>query len=62
MPLIQLSMLEGRTNEQKIRLIKELTRITCEICSCKPEAVVVILHDVPKENWGTAGKSKAESQ
>jgi len=55
-------MLEGRTNEQKIRLIKELTKTTCEICGCKPEAVVVILHDVPKENWGTAGKSKAEAQ
>lgn len=28
---------------------------------CPPEAVIVVIDDIPKENWGEAGKQASKS-
>jgi 4-oxalocrotonate tautomerase len=55
MPVVIVEMLEGRTTEQKEKLIKGITRAFEEI-GTKAEGLYIILHDVPKTNWGTKGE------
>ncbi|MBU1617561.1 MAG: tautomerase family protein [Candidatus Margulisbacteria bacterium] len=56
MPIVRVEMWAGRDKETKARLIDELTNKVCEITKCPPEAVIVVIEDIPKENWGQNGK------
>jgi 4-oxalocrotonate tautomerase len=49
-------MFEGRTVEQKRKFVAEVTRVTCETLGCSPGSVDIIITDVKKEDWATAGK------
>jgi 4-oxalocrotonate tautomerase len=55
MPVIQITMSEGRTLEQKRELVKVLTKETARILSSKEENMRVLIYEVSKENWGNAG-------
>jgi len=55
MPLIRVEMFEGRTPEQKAELARALTEATVKTLGCSPEAVDVMMFDVPKAHWATAG-------
>jgi 4-oxalocrotonate tautomerase len=59
MPVISIKMLEGRSEQQKRQLIKLITENICCTCSCPPDAVTIIIEDVKKQNWGSAGSPKA---
>jgi 4-oxalocrotonate tautomerase len=59
MPLVQIYMYEGRTKELKTKLIEEVTRAVVDALGVKPEAVEVILIDVPRQHWARAGKPAA---
>ncbi len=56
MPIINIQLFEGRTLEQKRELVKAITEATCKTLKCTPGAVNILIQDVKKENWGTAGK------
>jgi len=56
MPIVQISMWAGRTEEQKKKMIEGVTKAVCEAIDCKPENVTIILYDVEKKNWGKSGK------
>ena len=55
MPVIQVTMSQGRTVEQKRELVKVLTRETARILKTKEDAVRILVYEVSKENWGNAG-------
>jgi 4-oxalocrotonate tautomerase len=55
MPFVIVEMWEGRTTDQKSRLVKAITDAMVEHADCKPDHLHVVIHDVPKENWGRAG-------
>jgi 4-oxalocrotonate tautomerase len=55
-PVVIVEMWEGRTVEQKRGLVKAITAAMVEHCGSKPEALHVIIHDVPRESWGRNGK------
>jgi 4-oxalocrotonate tautomerase len=59
MPLVQVSLIEGRPADLKERLIAELTDAVVRVLEAPPEAVRVILNEVPAAHWGVAGVSKA---
>jgi len=42
-------------NKRKAELIKKVTEVFVEM-GIPAEAVTVIINDLPKENWGTAGE------
>ncbi|MBC7188981.1 tautomerase family protein [Candidatus Aerophobetes bacterium] len=42
-------------SERKAQVIKKITEVFVEMGIPK-EAVTVIINDLPKENWGTAGE------
>lgn len=56
MPLIQVLMYPGRTKEQKDEYAKAITDAAVSILKTKPEHVIVVFDENPKENWFQAGK------
>ncbi len=60
MPTYHIEMMEGRTIEQKKKLVQEITRVTVEVLGRSPEAVDILITDVKRENWATGGKLWSE--
>ena len=56
MPVIIVKMLEGRSVEQKRRLVKALTEVVSKYTGASENQVDVIIEDYPRENWAKAGK------
>ncbi len=56
MPTINVQLFEGRTPEQKRAFVKAVTEATCTTLGCEPTAVDIILNEIRRENWSTAGK------
>jgi 4-oxalocrotonate tautomerase len=61
MPVVIVEMWEGRTSEQKEKLIRGITKAFEEI-GTKAEAVEIVLHDIPKINWGLGGQQASKLQ
>lgn len=59
MPVVIVEMWEGRTEEQKERLIEGIARTFGDI-GVKPEWLNIIIHDVPKSNWGVGDKQASK--
>jgi len=59
MPVVIVEMWEGRTPEQKEKLIRGITKPFEEI-GTKAEAVEIVLHDIPKINWGLRGQQASK--
>ena len=57
MPLITVSMYPGRSQEQKRLFAEKITNSAVEILNTKPEHVIVIFDENPKDNWYLAGKN-----
>jgi len=55
MPIVQISMIAGRTPEKKEKLIKKVTEAIVEALEIPADRVHIILHDIPKENIGDGG-------
>lgn len=56
MPVVTVEMLKGRTVEQKRNLAKEITNVLVNVLRIKPEVISVIIREMDKENWATAGQ------
>ena len=56
MPTYRVEMMEGRTLEQKKKLVEAITRVSVEILGGTPDAVDILITDVKRENWATGGK------
>ncbi len=56
MPVIQVNMMEGRTDEQKENLIHELTEACGRALDAPAENVRVLINELPKKHFGIAGK------
>ncbi|MFZ7945864.1 MULTISPECIES: 2-hydroxymuconate tautomerase [Bacillaceae] len=61
MPIIQVHMLEGRSVELKEQLISEITAAVSRTLGNSPETIRVLLHDMPHENWGVAGRQMSNN-
>jgi 4-oxalocrotonate tautomerase len=59
MPIVIVEMWQGRTEEQKEKLIKGVTKAFEDI-GVPPEKLQVIIHDVPKCNWGVSGEQASK--
>lgn len=60
MPVVIVEMWEGRSVELKEKLIKGITKAFEEI-GTKPESLSIIMHEVPKTNWGLAGQQASKT-
>lgn len=57
MPIAHLYILEGRDEEKKERLIAEVTEAIHRAIDAPPEAVRVIITEMPKGHFGIGGQS-----
>jgi len=55
MPIINIDLWAGRSPEVKEKLIQQVTKSVIETVGCPPETVIVVIRDIPKENWGQSG-------
>ena len=60
MPTYHVEMMEGRTIEQKKKLVEAITQATVDILGGTPDAVDIIITDIKRENWATGGKLWSE--
>ncbi len=58
MPIIQVHVIEGRTDEQLSTLMERLTVAAAESLDVKKEQVRVLIQEVPNKHWGIGGKPK----
>ncbi|MBI5078797.1 2-hydroxymuconate tautomerase family protein [Candidatus Saganbacteria bacterium] len=56
MPIVRIEMWAGRDRETKKKLIQNVTKTVSETIKCPPEAVITVIEDIPKENWGMGGE------
>ncbi|AXF57216.1 2-hydroxymuconate tautomerase [Salicibibacter kimchii] len=57
MPFIQINVLEGRSSEQKERMIREVTDLASDVLEAPTENVRVMINEMAPEHWGIAGES-----
>jgi 4-oxalocrotonate tautomerase len=60
MPTYHVEMMEGRTIEQKKKLVEAITRVSVEILGGQPDSVDILITDIKRENWATGGKLWSE--
>jgi 4-oxalocrotonate tautomerase len=60
MPIVQIDMLEGRTDDQKRTLVRMVTEAICEALEAKPETVRIIVRDMRREHYSVGGVLASE--
>ncbi len=60
MPTYHIELFEGRSVEEKRKLVEAVTRVTTEVLGSSPESVDIVITDVKRENWATGGKLWSE--
>jgi len=56
MAVVIVEMWQGRTVEQKRKLVEAITTAMKEHCGADTEHLHVIIHEVSRDNWGRNGK------
>jgi len=60
MPIVQISMVEGRSPEQLRNLIREVTNSVASTLEAPIDTIKVIVSEVPPTHWGSAGHTIAD--
>jgi 4-oxalocrotonate tautomerase len=60
MPLIMVHLIEGRDQEPKRALIRELAHAAVRTLDVPLASVRVVLNEVPPEHWAIGDESKAD--
>lgn len=60
MPLVTVQLLEGRTHAQKKAMVEKVTEAIVETTNAAPENVTIIIEDMPKTHFATAGVLASE--
>jgi 4-oxalocrotonate tautomerase len=59
MPVINVKMAAGRSQETKQELVAALTREAAGILEIKPEWITIIIDEYPRDNWASGGELHA---
>lgn len=62
MPFVQVTMLKGRTVEQKRKVAERITQVMVEDAKAAKEAVVVTFIEVTREDYASAGVLLADKK
>ncbi len=62
MPIIHVHMFEGKTIDQKRKLVVAMTEAVVKSLDTKPESVRILLHDIPRHNLAVAGVLASEKK
>ena len=59
MPVVIVEMWPGRDEGERDKLIKGITKAFADI-GVKSERLTIIIHEVPKSNWGIRGEQASK--
>lgn len=62
MLLLKVTMLEGRTTEQRATLIRRLTEAAARHFDYPSSEIRVVIYEVAREAWGSGGQTIAERE
>jgi 4-oxalocrotonate tautomerase len=62
MPLVQITMLQGRTVDQKRKIAQRITDVMVEDAGARREAITVTFLEVSKESYASGGMLMADNQ
>lgn len=62
MPIIHVHMFEGRTVEQKRKLVAAMTDAVVSSLGAKPDAVRIVIHDMAKQDYAIGGVLTADQE
>ena len=58
MPYVNIKITnEGATPEQKARLVEGVTALLRDVLGKNPTTTVVVIEEIPTDNWGIAGET-----
>jgi 4-oxalocrotonate tautomerase len=60
MPLVQITMLQGRTADQKRKIAKRITDVLVEEAGARREAIVIAFNEVSRESYASGGELMAD--
>lgn len=60
MPIVTVQLLEGRTHEQKKAMVEKVTEAIVETTNAPAEKVMIIIEDMPRDHFATAGVLASE--
>jgi 4-oxalocrotonate tautomerase len=55
MPIVNIKIAKGRSEEVKQRVVSEFTKTLVEILNIKPEWVSILIDEYEHENWASGG-------
>ena len=62
MPIVEITMIEGRSAEAKRRLIAKVTDSIIEAIDAPRNSIRIILREIPALHFGVAGKTKEKTE
>ncbi|WP_285289035.1 2-hydroxymuconate tautomerase [Apilactobacillus xinyiensis] len=60
MPIINVNLIEGRSEEQLKNLVKDITTVVSKDTGAPEEHIHVILNEMRKDRYSVGGKLKSE--
>ena len=60
MPIVHIELLEGRTDEQKRAMVKEVTEAIEKTANAPRENIHVVVQEMKKEHYAVAGVLKSD--
>lgn len=57
MPIVHIELLEGRSEEKKKRMLREVTTAMVRALEIDEDEVDIIVHEIKKKDWSTGGVS-----
>ena len=58
MPIIHVHILEGRSEDKKNRMVREVSQVVSKTLSAPLETVRVLVHETSPGDWYVGGRSK----
>lgn len=53
-----MTLIEGRSDDQKRRMFREVTDAICRTLDAEPESVRIVINETPRSHFAVAGKGK----
>jgi 4-oxalocrotonate tautomerase family enzyme len=61
MPVVTINTWKGKSVEQKAKLMKGIAKAFEDI-GVDPQGLTIIIHDIPKFNWGSRGEQASTEE
>ncbi|AUW96549.1 4-oxalocrotonate tautomerase [Streptococcus pluranimalium] len=61
MPFVTIDLFEGRSDEQKAQLAREVTKVVSRVAGAPKEAIHIFINDMPEGSYFPQGEVKKKN-